>query len=170
MDFETLYNHTRGLGFAERVKNITIVGIDPGETTGICTFRGINLVDARQLITKDIPRGGMAIQQYLRSQNIMPDKNSLDFIVMEEYRVYAWKAKMHSWGGLHTPRLIGAIEYIAYMEDTPVIFQGAGEGKGFCTDEKLQEWGFHQTSHRHANDAVRHVTHNLLFSTKSKFL
>lgn len=165
MNFQDLLKHTRDEAFAESVQDITIVGIDPGETTGICAFQGTELVHSSQLNTKSVPEGAANINQYLEYAGLnLPSSRRL--IVMEEYRVYSWKTKTHAWAGLHTPRLIGAIEYIAFIRGTKLVVQSAGEGKGFCTDEKLQEWGMYQVAKRHANDAIRHVCHNLLFTKK----
>lgn len=138
-----------------------IVGLDPGETTGACVFDGTSLVKAEQLKTKSMPEAAIIVQEFLNSQ--MPD-----LIVMEEYRVYAWKASSHSGSSVHTLRLIGAIQYIAHIMNIPIVFQSAGEGKGFCTDEKLKDWGFYQVAKRHANDAIRHVTHYQLFGKEDK--
>lgn len=167
MKFQELLAHTRGPEFAAKVADVTIVGIDPGETTGICIFRGTELITGTQLATKEVATGANTVAEFLAGA--FETFGGRRLIVMEEYRVYSWKAKTHAWAGLHTPRLIGAIEYIAHVATIPLVVQSAGEGKGFCTDEKLQEWGFYQSARRHANDAVRHVCHNLLFTTKVKY-
>ena len=163
MKFLDLLVHTRDADFAESIKDIVIVGIDPGETTGICTFQGTKLIDAQQLLTKSVPEGAVMVNNYMEGAFICATRT---LVVMEEYRVYAWKTKSHAWAGLHTPRLIGALEYMLHCMNTKLVVQTAGEGKGFVTNEKLQEWSYYQSAKRHANDAIRHVCHNLLFTKK----
>jgi hypothetical protein len=79
-----------------------------------------------------------------------------DHVVMEEYRIYNWKAQDHANSTVYTLRLIGAMEYLLGTRSIGVTFQGAGQAKGFCTDEKLEDWGFWQIGERHARDAIRH--------------
>lgn len=133
-----------------------IIGIDPGETTGICTFVGQQLYNISQLPTGLLPLAVNPILQYIAFQ-----KPSL--VVMEDYRVYEWKAKQHSWIELHTPKLIGALQYALYTLHIPLVLQSAQTGKGFCSDERLIEWGFYTPAKRHAMDAVRHACHFLMF-------
>jgi hypothetical protein len=140
--------------------DLKIVGIDPGETTGVAYFHGPNLIEAKQLSTGLMPDAAGDIEHYL---NNLPQ--GLDAVVMESYRVYSWKAKTHAWAGLHTPRLIGAIEYICkFRLGVPLHQQSAYQGKTFCTDEKLQAWGLYHRGERHARDAIRHVCQHLLFT------
>jgi len=140
-------------------KDIRIIGIDPGQTTGVSVWEGTHLIRADQLHTKEMPDAAVHMEEFIALWNPT-------HIVMEAYRIYSWKTKQHAGSDVHTLRLIGAIQYIAHLRGIPVIFQGAGQGKGFCTDEKLKEWGFYQTAFRHANDAIRHVAHYLLFGRK----
>lgn len=153
MQFEELVTRHRG---AATFPEIRIIGIDPGQTTGVCVFEGRALGGYAQLSTKEMPLAAATTEQYIRY-------NTPNLIVMEAYRIYNWKTRSHANSDVHTLRLIGAIQYIAYIKNIPVVFQGAGEGKAFCTDEKLKEWSMYQVAHRHANDAIRHVAHYLLF-------
>ena len=115
-----------------------------------------------QLNTSDVADGARAIDDLISLA-------SPDIIVMESYRVYAWKAKTHAWAGLHTPRLIGGVEVIANLRRIPLVQQSAHEAKTFCTDEKLEEWNLWQTGMRHANDAIRHACYAFLFSKSPIF-
>ena len=156
MTYIELLRKTRG--FAPKGK---VVGIDPGETTGVAIFLDSTFVSCEQLKTKEMPLAAATMEQYLRY-------NKPDVIVMEAYRIYNWKTRSHANSDVHTLRLIGAIQYIAFLMEVPVVFQGAGEGKGFCTNEKLEEWGFYSAAKRHAMDALRHICHYLLFNKEIK--
>jgi hypothetical protein len=138
-----------------------LLALDPGETTGYCVFHKLALAEAGQLNTTDIDVGITRLRDTL--VRVRPN-----VIVLENYQVYSWKAKSHSWSSLHTPRLIGALEgYVTFMDPPPpLIKQMAQVAKGFCTDEKLQEWGFYQRGQRHARDSIRHACYYLLWPSQ----
>jgi hypothetical protein len=139
--------------------NTRVLGLDPGETTGACVFEGSKLLKVLQLPTKTVPSGGQLARQFI-------EEWEPDVVVMEMYRVYSWKTDDHAWHNLHTPRLIGAIEYICaccYEPEVKLAQQTAQQAKGFCTDEKLKAWGVYQEGRPHARDAIRHACYYLLF-------
>jgi len=138
-----------------------ILALDPGETTGLAVMSGATLLVADQLSTGIMPVAAVRVADAI-------DKYNPELIILEDYKVYAWKTECHAWQSLHTSRLIGAIEYIAYRRNTPYRKQMAQTGKSFCSDEKLQTWGFYQAKKPHARDAIRHACHFLLFGPESK--
>lgn len=90
-------------------------------------------------------------------------------VVFEDYKVYGWKTDQHAWSGLHTPRLIGALEtLLGVVHGIPFHKQMAHVAKGFCTDEKLTQWGYYAKGQRHARDAVRHACYYILFGGQTK--
>jgi hypothetical protein len=129
--------------------------LDPGETTGIAVFDGSELVRAWQARTKTPAE----LLQFKRRILV----RSWSLLVYEGYRVYASKAEQHINSDVHTLRFIGMIETTAYEHQILLVKQMAGQVKGFFTDDKLQEWGFYQAAHRHANDAIRHGLYYLSF-------
>jgi hypothetical protein len=140
---------------------LRVLALDPGETTGACVFDGPDLIDARQLSTGLMPDAAYTVYEYL---SMFRTSNAV--VVIEDYRVYSWKTKDHAWAGLHTPRLIGAVEYICRynLDQLPLVKQTAQQGKGFCTDDKLKAWGVYQINQKHARDAIRHACYYLLFT------
>ena len=134
-----------------------VVGLDPGETVGAVCFAGSRLVMAKQL-------KGLSVPEVFKNVRAFIALYKPEVVVMEDYKVYSWKAQDHSWQSLFTPRLIGAIE--CYLDDVDItlVKQMAQQAKGFCTDEKLQAWGFWQKGERHSRDAIRHVCYYLLFN------
>jgi hypothetical protein len=138
-------------GFDQR-----IIGLDPGQTTGACLFQGSILLDARQIESGLMPQAAENVGAYIYH-------NKPDIVVMENYKVYEWKTKDHAWASLHTPRLIGALEYFCYAFHFPLVKQMAQMPKGFCTDDKLQKWGYWKPGQRHARDAIRHAVYYMLF-------
>jgi len=155
--------------FIEQVKkhrpefdqNSLTIGIDPGETTGLAIFRGIVLAETLQLSTPLMPTAAQYLSRWIDSW--CNNKDIFTTLVMEDYRVYKWKTDSHAWAELHTPQLIGAIRFWALLKDYRLKLQTAQIGKGFCTDDRLQEWGFYQRGARHSRDAIRHACHWLMF-------
>jgi hypothetical protein len=137
--------------------NTTTLCFDPGHTTGYAVFRGLELVEWGELVTKPIETAAEVL-------NDMIHMKAPHIIVMESYRVYKWKAKHHGGSELLTARVIGCIETLAVIHFVPnIIKQPAHIAKAFCTNQRLKQWGFYDTGARHANDAIRHGCHFLLF-------
>lgn len=152
---------------------VTIGCIDPGETTGWAAFV---LSSENQFLPRiHLDSCGQEDTGTIRDVTSLGDLiEGSDILVVEDYRVYSWRASQHTWSPLHTAKLIGAIEALywlsrrEYSSDNPahhmpIVFQMAVEAKDFCTDEKLTEWGFYQRGQRHARDAIRHGCRYLLF-------
>lgn len=132
-----------------------LFAIDPGETTGWAYFQDGELVAKGELITGD--------PGSIKHLHAVMQRYEITIVVVEDYRVYAHKAKVHSWNPLHTPKLIGGIQFLCEHMSIPVHMQGAST-KQFCTNKKLKQWGYYTTGSDHTNDAVRHGCYYLLFN------
>lgn len=156
--FLDFYNRAKGRPPINRLPSL-ILGIDPGETTGICeftTFTDHSFARQSQRNTSIIEWGVDAYKEIIPSfLNVV--------VVIESYRIYSWRTKQHTWNELLTPRLIGVAECLCRLKNVPLIKQSAQVGKGFVTDERLKEWGFYKAGQPHAMDATRHVLQFLLF-------
>lgn len=139
----------------------TIIGLDPGETTGFCILLDGHLVEAGQLATETVKLGIPLIHAKLKGLGAFKQPA---IVVYEDYRVYAWKTDQHTWATLHTPQMLGVIESLAYIEGLKTKSQMAQQPKQFCTDAKLKEWGYYRKGERHARDAIRHACYYLLFN------
>lgn len=122
---------------------------DPGQTTGWALFENSKLIKCGQLATYPVKNCIVSLTKFINE--IAPD-----YVVIEEYRVYAHKAEDHAQNDMHTSRLIGALEYYLVITSIGYEMRGAGLAKGFATDEKLRDWNFWQVGERHARDAIRH--------------
>jgi hypothetical protein len=125
--------------------------LDPGDTLGWALFRQGRLADWGQ-----IPGSFKDLKDLLFIQEPT-------LILYEEFRLYPWMAKQQSFSDIPTLRLIGALESLCEDLGIPTLKQSAQEGKGHVTDEKLKDWHYYQVHKRHANDAIRHGCHALLF-------
>lgn len=181
MDFPTFLQKVRGPEFkAPRL----LVALDPGETTGYALFLGGKLHAVRQIKTKTVrdftevfyslahfatlsPHEGQRDETKRRWKPFKKEYGKPDMVVYEDYRIYSWKADQHSWASLHTPQAIGALKAIATVNQIDLYTQLAQQPKGFCTDEKLEEWGYYKPGQKHARDAIRHGCYYLLHNFKS---
>lgn len=156
--------HNQGKGDPLLLSKSIIFGIDPGETTGLCWWLPYEPTHfyVAQLETKQV---GPALIKILGCQPVKGQDFNL-LRICEDYKVYSWKATDHSWNGLHTSKLIGAIEADSYFSSIPLVYQMAGQAKAWATDEKLKLWGLYEPGLRHGRDATRHLI-NFMFFGKS---
>ena len=154
MTFNELLIHTRG---EDWIPPIRLVALDPGETCGLAFFNCGELVEVEQ-IKLDFKKHDWD-PLIDRICELMPD-----VVVYEDYKIYPGKLKAHSFSGVDTLKVIGAIEFLCSHNKYKSISMMASTAKGFVTNEKLKEWGFYKKSLNHGRDAVRVGLHALLFS------
>lgn len=139
-----------------------LLALDPGETMGWSCFDAEPIKDQFQLTAY----GQLTcnpIAQGIDATTQLFDEWKPDRIVYEDYVVYSWKSASHSWNKLHTPQLIGCIEMLCCQRKLPVSHELAQQAKAFCTDDKLQDWGFYIPGQKHARDSIRHALFYLMF-------
>lgn len=136
---------------------------DPGKTTGWALFEKGKLTRTGHIENCFDDNNIDATGLLSLMEDIKPD-----FILYEDYKVYAHKLERHSFNPVFTLRLIGVIETYCQMNKVASHKQMATTAKNFCTDEKLKSWGFWQTGMRHARDAIRHGCYFLLFYKKGE--
>lgn len=159
LTFSELLSRIRG---SHRIPH-RLLCLDPGKTTGWCVFEDGRLTKWGQVENcfddKNISIDGMM----KLFKEVDPD-----YVVYEDYKVYSNKLDRHAFSPVMTVRLIGMIETYCQLENIPTHKQMATTAKTFCTDEKLQQWGFWQQGMRHARDAIRHGCYFLLFFLKDR--
>ncbi len=136
-----------------------LLSIDPGKTTGYALFKNTALYKSGQLDTPDIPSAAEHLSSFL-------DVYTFNQMVVEDYRIYSWKAKDHTWSDLLTPRVIGCVETICALHNIPLVKQSPQNAKQFVTDDRLKEWQLYVKGKVHARDAIRHGCYYLLFNHK----
>ncbi len=140
-----------------------VLAFDPGHTTGWAFFEhDILQVEHGEIDTSDMVTA-------VKEIDLLIGMYHPTVVVMEDYRVYRWRAKHHVGSELLTVQVIGCIQTIAIQEQVEnIIKQPAHIAKGFCTDSKLKEWGFHHKGEKHGMDAIRHGCYYLLFGPIQK--
>lgn len=152
--FAFLLQHTlvaRGIPVPPR-----LVTFDPGGTTGVAYFLNGEPVVTDQ-VAGTIPSVAASLRKVYTPEAVHPDwEPGVDVVALENFRIYAWKTEDMKWKDILELRLIGALELVCADNATPLLKIGAGQGKGFTTNKKLQTWNFiRPLGQKHANDAIR---------------
>lgn len=159
MSFEELLERLRGTHkIPER-----LLCLDPGKTTGWAFFESGKLTKWGQIPDCYDAQNIDATKLMQLFEELQPD-----FIVYEDYRVYTHKLDRHSFSPVMTVRLLGVIETYCQLNNVRAHKQMASTAKNFCTDNKLEAWGFWQRGMRHSRDAIRHGCYFLLFYRKGE--
>lgn len=149
---------------------MTILGLDPGESTGTAVF---DIPD----IIKIIPIKG-DLKKWLIYEDELKDWREIasvveqyepQVIVFEEFRLYAEKAQSKTRSDFPEVKIIGQIEMIAETNKIPTYKQSASIAKTFYTDAKLKQLNLWMRGERHARDAIRHVLYFYDFNRKKVF-
>lgn len=135
---------------------------DPGHTTGWAAFAGTSLTNAGEIVTKPIEAAVSNVDNLIETY-------TPDIVVIEDYRIYKWRAKHHVGSEMLTTRVIGCIETLCVINGiSPIIKQPAHVAKKFCTDSKLRAWVMYRPGQKHARDAIRHGCYFLLHGAVDK--
>jgi hypothetical protein len=122
-------------------------------------MEGHRVLHSEQLKTSDMEAAIRVLNKVIRDWDIYD-------IACEDYRVYAWESEKHKWAALHTPKLIGAIQAVAWFNKVDVKLRMAIQAKQFVTDEKLVAWGLWKKGERHSRDAIRHAVYHQIFGPR----
>lgn len=122
-----------------------LVSIDPGEHTGLAFWdRGHYLFGEMVLLD-----GFVWSDVFRQIEKFCPK-----VLVMEDFRLYPWKAKEQSWSQLKTPQLIGVIKYWAFQHRIPLVLQPASIKTNY-PDAYLTKLSNSATI-IHVRDSIRH--------------
>jgi len=156
MNLQRIFSQRRGMSAAA---DKTILVLDPGHTTGYAIFKGLTLLEKDHITTYVSDKD---TYYYEKLDNLIEQVN---FVVIENYRVYGEKRDQHVASDVPTLQIIGAVKYMCYLQQKSRYLQMAGDVKGFWTNEKLLKWGIVEPGvNKHALDAVRHGCHFLVFN------
>lgn len=99
---------------AEELEEAKFLALDPGKSTGYAYFKS----------NGEYLAGG-TIRGYEEAFSWFPNIpwDKLDSVIVEDFRLYTWKAQQQSWSKLETVKLIGAVEVLGRMHGVPVVLQ-----------------------------------------------
>lgn len=168
-----------------------ILGLDPSGnfyegkgTTGWCVFNTTDnkIIKAGSISAKDFK----SQEEYwfahidLITDMLKKRKKKL-IVVMEDYMLYANKAKSQVNSRMETSKLIGVIQLHCYSKDIPYVMQTASEVKKRWTNNILHYKGYIKKYKkgyvipgtktkidRHCLDSIRHAVHYATFKNKEE--
>lgn len=130
----------------------TVVGVDPGGTTGLALWSPDQGLTLREIKGADEAVWWLADC----ARTLHPTT-----FVVEKYIITPATAKLSQQ---HDPlEIIGALKYLARKYDHKLVFQSPSEAKAFSTNDKLKRIEWYKPGQDHARDASRHV---LLYLSK----
>lgn len=91
------------------------LSIDPGQATGYACFD-----KQGKLLDFGILRTEQAFFRFLKEIDDPPT-----LIICEEYKLFQRKAIQQSGSDMVASRMVGALEYFAFLHSTPIVFQPA---------------------------------------------
>lgn len=168
-----------------------ILGLDPSGnfyegkgTTGWCIF---NTLDNRVIKAGSISAKDFENQEgyWFAHMDLITDTNKKYkkklIIVMEDYMLYASKAKDQINSRMETPKLIGILQLHCYSNGIPYVMQTASEVKKRWTNVILHYKGYikeykrgytipgtKEKIDRHCLDSIRHAVHYATFKNEKE--
>ncbi len=126
------------------VTPLRILGIDPGGTTGLCSY-----VDGEWVSSQ---RSATEAAAYIRSW-MAAQWSSTTYVVAERFVPSARTLSFQP----DALEIIGYTKYLCLDEGLPFYIQTPAAAKGLATNELLKTIGAYQPKTPHGMDAARHV-------------
>ena len=139
---------------------MNIVALDPGGTTGWATWHGGNLLLGGQGFNS----GQMGPSEHHEElYDFLSFEQTQDFQVVTES--FEYRQQQRPTVVLISKEYIGVAKlWIAKRQKRGrIVEQTAGKVKPFWTDDKVKKLGLWNSGQQHANDAMRHLLHYMVF-------
>jgi len=167
-----------------------VVGFDPSGnwhegkgTTGWCVFSAEDkqIIRIGELSAATFPTPEEYWNEHLKLIYDCCDRYGVDniVIVIEDYLLYASKAKEQTNSRMETPQLIGLIKHHCWDRDIPYVTQPAAEVKKRWSNDILHYKKYivkkgrgyalptnQKVLSRHSIDSIRHAVHYATFKNK----
>ena len=130
-----------------------LIAIDPGKMTG---WSELTYTSDSYTLHASAELSVDQVWEVLVNGLDDPEGPHPDVIVIEDFKITTGTGKLGSpdW----SLRLIGAVEYLGFKYDIPVVKQYPSNAKAFSTNDKLRAVGmWHKGGAGHANDSLRHA-------------
>lgn len=153
---------------------MTLLALDPGETVGWAVFDGMTKVkggqtDWGQFIEDLSDSYSIGASRYKNGRPFNGARairggpfTGVDEIVMEDFVLYpegVSSGPPPPWDHLITPRIIGAVQFIADVAHVPVEYQGASIKSDALAAAAAEDFARPLYENRHENDATMHGTY-----------
>lgn len=125
----------------------TIIAFDPGVTTGYAIHT-----------IRDNGQHHIAAGDFHMYKRVLEYLNTAkpSLVIIESFRLYAWKSKHKQWSGFPEVEVIGAIKFACDLRSIPWIEQQPST-KQLFDDGKLKKLGLWKNLSPHGRDAARHA-------------
>ena len=145
-------------------------------TTGWCLLdENCKIQAVGQLLAKQCHEK----EEHWKNHIELIDQLKPDFVVVEDYLLYASKSQSQINSRFETPRLIGAIELHCWCEDIPLKFQKASDVKVRFTDARLVQGNYISKVNtryyaagvmvsEHIRDSIRHGVYFVKYRLKKE--
>lgn len=131
----------------------TLLAIDPGKMTG---WSELSYTSDSYTLHSSAELSVDEVWEVLVNGLDDPEGPHPDVIVIEDFKITTGTGKLGSpdW----SLRLIGAVEYLGFKYDIPVVKQYPSNAKAFSTNDKLRAVGmWRKGGAGHAKDSLRHA-------------
>jgi hypothetical protein len=155
----------------------TIIGLDPGGTTGVaiarnCLPRDKGPVEYESFEMDTSGRDGGKYYGLMRELLRRRDRDGLllvhivceDFDFRQDQTGIALRGYARSKIDYTPAEILGALRVLCAQYSLVLHTQKAAQGKGFWDDDKLKRLGVYNVGHRHGNDAMRHLLYYQCFT------
>lgn len=133
-----------------------IVAFDPGETTGLAWLKP----GSERLVSDEIRQRNHHLYLYDTVLNAMKP----DLVVCESF-----DHRRLLNANLIAREYIGVIALWCQQTGTPLVMQSPSQPKKFWAMDKLKSLNVYNEKMPHANDAMRHLLHYLVFTRGQKW-
>ena len=128
---------------------VTILGVDPGETTGYAL-----VICGETMDTLEIVEHGVVVLWHGLEDLIVQYK--VNIVVAEQFRLYPKLAKVQSFSTMVASRVLGAVEEITDRLEIPLKEQGANIGKNVHVPDSIYNI-VRKYKSAHEKDALKHA-------------
>lgn len=157
------------------LKSYPILAFDPSGayhegngTTGYCLLWKGSIRSTGTIRATDYKNAMAYFQAHLKLIDKFKEVYPGMVVVMEDYILYANKAKSQIDSHMETCRLLGLLEYYCWEQQIPYGFQLATTVKKRWKDDILIHKGYELPVSQHTRDAVRHAVHHYHFGRNLK--
>ena len=140
----------------------SVIAFDPGGTTGVAGIRQGKVVLSVAVSYDELLNQLSSSNKSSKEYADAVEYASFPIMVVEDFRLYPWKAKSMGFDRLPAVRVIGALELFARANGQRFVLQPAEKAKRFFPDEALALLGWTEwLTNVHKRDAGRHAAYYL---------
>jgi hypothetical protein len=158
------------------MSTLTIIALDPGQTTGWATYRAMAVdapdpIEDGKVVTEyyeeEWHRGQLGPRAHAKElRDVLQYNRTQEYVIVCE----AFVPRPGKVGAdlITAQKYIGQVELYAQTEGIQLIMQQPAQAKNFVKDDVIRRLGLWFPGWRHAMDATRHLVYYLTTKTDKK--